>query len=131
MKTQLYFPHVEIKAIALLIALSFASLFTLKAQELPTQSTLASFTASVYAPDNSLIGITSDSLAEKGNTGLAKELKSMMNSGSYWSNEDAVQNENLTKVLADWMKIGLYWEENQKNADNDFYAEPIAVNDGE
>lgn len=131
MKTQLYFPHAEIKAIVLLMALSFASLFTLKAQQLPTQSTLDSFTASIYTPNNSLMGITSDSIPEAGNTGLLKELKSMMSSGSYWCNDDTDQNENLTEMLVDWMKNGLYWEENQKKADSDFYADPIAVNDGE
>lgn len=131
MKTQLYYLHVEIKAIALLIALSFAFLFTLKAQELPTKSTLDSFTANIYTPTNSLMGITSDSLTEKGNNELVTELKSMMSSGSYWCSDDTEQKENLTEMLANWMKNGLYWEENQKNADNDFYAEPIAVNNGE
>jgi hypothetical protein len=127
MKTQLYYPHVEIKAIGLVIALSSAFLFSLKAQE----STLGSFTAGSYAPNNSLTGATNDSVTEAGNAQLAAELKSMMSSGSYWSNDEVNQNENLTEMLGDWMKNGLYWKESQKNTDDDFSAEPIAANDGE
>jgi hypothetical protein len=78
MKTQLYYPHVETKAIALLMALTFAFLFSLKAQDLPTQSTSDNFTGGMNAPSNSLVEITSDSLTETGNARLVAELKSMM-----------------------------------------------------
>lgn len=131
MKTQIYFPQAEFKATALTMVLSVAFLFSLKAQEQPTQMVPDSYKLGVFLSNNSLVGTNNDSVAETGNAKLAQELKLMMSSGSYWSNEEGDERENLREILAQWMKNGLYWKENQTNTDDVINAEPIAVNQGE
>ena len=114
MKTIAYNPQKEIKTIIVLMVLTFAFVLA-KAQDLPTQPTLESFTASISAPGNTLIG-TNDSQAPASSDDLAAELDSMMSSGSYWNTANDTQSseDNLTQMLDDWMKNGQYWEENQK-----------------
>jgi hypothetical protein len=113
MKTQKYNPQIAVKTISLVFVLTLTYLFTLKAQELPSQPALESFTACITAPDNTLAGTNKEE--NELNNELLAELKSMMASGSYWTMEDeSSQKENLTELLANWMKKGLYWEDTQE-----------------
>jgi len=124
MKTKVYFPHAKIKAITLTMVLSVAFLFSLNAQEQPTEKVPDSYKTGNYLQNTTLAGTNNDSVTGTENAELAQKLKLMMSSGSYWSKEGD-ERENLTEMLAEWMKNGLNWKENQINTNDIINAEPV------
>jgi hypothetical protein len=116
MKTTAYTQAEEVKAIILLVVLTLAFLVSKAQNDLPTQPTLESFTASINNPEYGLMAV-GDSDAGNAEGQLLTDLKTMMSNGAYWSddnNENEFEEQHLSQMLTDWMQNGLYWEENQQ-----------------